>query len=1103
VESSYELLIRRIDQFIRKFYMNRLVRGALFWTGLVVSVFLVLTLSEFRAFFSPSTKIPLVILFGVVALGSGLFWIARPLLSYLKLGDRISHEQAASIIGDHFPGVRDKLLNILQLRNENKASVASEELILASINQKSSEIKLVPFSKAVDLSLNRKHLKFALPPLLLLLAIFLGSPGIIKDSARRLAQPAQHFEKEAPFKFLVKHPDRVVQYDDVELEVRIEGKVLPAKVYINRDGKLFKMSASQKDLFTYKVNNVAAGFDFRVEAEGFNSVPYSVDIIPKPTLLDAQVELRYPAYTGRRPEVVRNVGELTIPVGTLAKWKFNAKNTSALEVINGDAQAEELTDNNGFFEYESRLYRNDPVTFYLSNEELRHADSVGYFPDIIPDKHPSISAELITDSTDSDYMYFIGEYADDYGISDLRFHYKINKHNEESADSFGSERLQFEKNTSIGRYSHFTNAVLYNLLPGDQLEFYFEVKDNDGVHGAKSSRSRVFAYKKPTIEEFKEQEEENNEAIKEDIVDAIEKVEDFRKEVEAMKEETLEKKALTWEDKKKLEDLMQQHDELSKSLEQMQQTFEENMKNQDEFKEVDPDLLEKQKMIEELMEELLTDEMKEMMDQLRQMMEEMNMENMFEELEDFEMSNEDMEEQLDRMLELFKKLEFEQKMQDMVNDLEELSKEQMDLSEQSEEEGADSEEILEKQEEINEKFDELKEDLAELNEMNEDQDSPADLESMDEQSEEISEEMQQGTQELQQGEPKKASPSQKNAGEKMKEMSEQMAGMMSSMMEMQASEDLDALRQLLENLVKLSFDQEDLFEEVKKTQVEQPKFRELVQQQYKLKDDAAMIEDSLVELSKRVFQLESFITEELHKMNREIGQSIDNMEERRKGPAVGNQQYVMTSANNLALMLSETMEQMQQAMAQSMPGNQQCQKPGGKGNLPSMQQLQQQLNQDMKNMKEGMQKGMMPGGPQMSKEFARMAAEQAALREALRKMKENMSQGEKEGGDIDKLLEQMDKTETELLNKKITEETLNRQEEIITNLLNMDMAERDQDKEEKRESKTADQVNRKLPPEVEEYLKERQSTVEIYRTVPPTLSPFYKKLVEKYFKGVN
>lgn len=1101
MRSSYDLLIQKIDRFTRKFYLSQILRGSLYWIGLVLSVFLLLALTEFRAFFAPEFKIPLVSAFILIAIASLSWWMVRPLLSYLKLGNRISHEQVASIIGQHFPDVKDKLLNILQL-NHDRSDLASAELIEASINQKSEEIKLVPFSNAVDLGSNKKYLRYALPPALVLLAIFLGSPNILRDSTSRLAKPAKHFEKAAPFSFIVNPPEKVIQYEDAKIEVKLEGQVMPSEVFIERNGKPFKMEAKQKDAYQYTFKNITEPFEFRVQAEGFASIPYNVQIIPKPTLLDAQVELRYPAYTGKRPEVLKNVGELTFPVGTNATWKFNAKQTSDMQVERAE-KAHSLDNQNGFFTYESRIFKNEALRFYLSNDALNHADSVEYRTNVIADQYPSITAEKISDSADASYMYFIGEYADDYGVSDLRFHFKLNRFDRNKADSLGSERLQFERNASLGRFSHFTNADLFTLNPGDQLEYFFEVLDNDGVNGAKSARSRVFTYKKPTIQEFKDQEDENNEEIKDDLADAIDKVEDFSKEVQELKEDVLEKKALSWEEKKKLEDLMSQHDDLQKALEQMQQNFQENLENQEEFKEIAPEILEKQERVQELMEELMTDEMKEMMEQLRQMMDEMEMDEMFQNLEDFEFSNEELENQLDRMLELFKKLEFEQAMQDMANELEELAEEQMDLSEESQQDDANSEDILEKQEEINEKFDELKEDFSELEEMNQEQQSPTDLDDLGEKSEEVSEEMEKGTEQLEKQQPSKASPSQQKAGEKMKEMAQQMQGMMSNMMQMQATEDLEDLRQLLENLVKFSFDQEGLFEEVKKTQTDQPKFRELVQQQYKLKDDAAMIEDSLISLSKRVFQLESFITEELHKMNREIGQSIDNMVERRKGPAVGNQQYVMTSANNLALMLSETMEQMQQAMAQSMPGNQQCQKPGGKGKLPSMQQMQQQLNKDMQEMMNGMKKGKQGGGQEMSKEFARMAQEQAALREALRKMKESMSQSEKSGGNVDEVLEQMDQTETELLNKQITEETLKRQQEIITNLLDMETAEKEQDKEEKRESQTATQVNRKLPPEIEKYLKERQSTVEVYQSVPPTLSPFYKKLVEKYFQGVN
>jgi len=61
------------------------------------------------------------------------------------------------------------------------------------------------------------------------------------------------------------------------------------------------------------------------------------------------------------------------------------------------------------------------------------------------------------------------------------------------------------------------------------------------------------------------------------------------------------------------------------------------------------------------------------------------------------------------------------------------------------------------------------------------------------------------------------------------------------------------------------------------------------------------------------------------------------LQEQNKGKALSEQQYAMTSINNLALMLSESMEQMMQSM--EMSGKQkgrQMQNPG-KGKIPQCQ----------------------------------------------------------------------------------------------------------------------------------------------------------------------
>jgi len=175
------------------------------------------------------------------------------------------------------------------------------------------------------------------------------------------------------------------------------------------------------------------------------------------------------------------------------------------------------------------------------------------------------------------------------------------------------------------------------------------------------------------------------------------------------------------------------------------------------------------------------------------------------------------------------------------------------------------------------------------------------------QQQEAQNEMQQGMQKMEQKQSKKASENQKNAAQKMQEMANKMQMMQMEMQQEQHEEDMQAIRQLLENLVNLSMDQEKLMQDISEVSINTPMYTELVQIQHKLKDDAELVEDSLISLSKRVFQLESFISDELNELNRNMNTAIEELADRKKNNANSNQQFVMTSANNLALMLNEVM----------------------------------------------------------------------------------------------------------------------------------------------------------------------------------------------------
>lgn len=149
-ENYYDQLILKIDQFTRKYYINQLIKGSLYFTGLVTLVFLAYNLLENQFYFSKGVRTFLSLSYLVLFASSLWYWVASPLLHYFRLGKLISHEEAAKIIGSQFGDVKDKLLNVLQLKTQS-VNYSDRSLIDASIQQKSIELTPVPFVQAIDL----------------------------------------------------------------------------------------------------------------------------------------------------------------------------------------------------------------------------------------------------------------------------------------------------------------------------------------------------------------------------------------------------------------------------------------------------------------------------------------------------------------------------------------------------------------------------------------------------------------------------------------------------------------------------------------------------------------------------------------------------------------------------------------------------------------------------------------------------------------------------------------------------------------------------------------------------------------------------------------
>jgi hypothetical protein len=1098
-----QILVQKLDAFIRKYYKNRMLKGALYAVGLIISLYLLIVFFEYMGRFGSGVRAVLFFSSAAAILAIVGYYIVVPFLQIFKLGKVLSNEEAAKIIGQHFPNIQDKLLNTLQLQQASRKENTS--LLLAAIEQKQSELQPIPFQNAINFKENTRYLKYALPPLVLLSVLLWATPSTITRPTKRIVQ-FNKAEEDAPFQFVVTSPLTVTENHEAVIDLELKGNEIPDRVYLIKDGQ--KLLLEKKDLFHHQIKfaHVDQSFNFYFTAADYNSQAFELQVLAEPKMLALQAVIHFPSYLKKPDQALPQAGDLSVPEGSTIHWTFNSVNADRiLMMINQSAQNLPIDDNRA--EWETQAMTSFTYQVIPQSQSAPSPDSLKFWVNVVPDQYPTISLIDKMDSSSTQLHTLTGEIQDDYGLSALYFCTKL------PGQKWIKKNININTQNTSDIYYMTMDINSYGLLPGDTLAYYFEVWDNDGIHGAKSSKTMVQRYIVPSDEQMEEKSDEQREEIIDELTKAQRESEKIQQALKDLQKKLLEKKEADWQDKKKLDDLLKKQEQLQEKLEELKK---ENQQHQEELQkqmELPEELLEKQKKLEELMEQLIDPETKKMMEELRKMMENVDKNELQKELDKIENKEENLEKEIDRALEQFKELEVEQKLEKTIQELQDLAKQQEELSKETEEGKKSQEQLQKEQNELNEKFKDVQDDLKKLEELNKQLENPKDLPTTEEQQKEVTESQEKSSQDLKGGKKSNASKNQKKAAEKMEEMAEKMEAAMEKEEEEQQEEDAAALRQLLENLVSLSFSQEKLMNDFSKLNIVDPNYDVYGQRQRKINDDMKMVEDSLFALSKRVSQLSTFINKEVGDIQNHMGAALKWIPERQIPATRAEQQFVMTGLNNLALMLDEALQQMQEQQQQQKKqksGNGKCKKPGqsqggkskSKPSAGQMKKMQESLSKQLEDLKKkGQNKGQSKSGnnPQLSKELAGAAAKQAALRKMMEDKAGELNQdGSGKGNEMKQIAKEMEQIQKDIVNNNITEETLRRQKDILTRLLRAENAERTQGEEEKRESKEGQPMNDTPPPGLEEYMKKKTKEAELLQTIPPQLKPYYRNKANQY-----
>ncbi|WP_439130837.1 DUF4175 family protein [Polaribacter sp.] len=1114
--NDFENIQNKLHQFTRKYYTNELIKGSILFFSLGILYLFFTLFLEYFLWLKPTARTFLFWFFIGVEVFLLFKFIAFPIFKLIGFRKGISFVESSKIIGTHFPEVGDKLLNVLQLKENGNQS----DLILASINQKSLELQPIPFVKAIDFKKNISYLKYAFIPFVIWFIVLLtGHTSFFTDSFERVVNYRTAYNPPAPFSFVLANQNlQVIQGNTITIDVKSVGDVIPDEAKIIFDGQEYFLENNGNGSFLYTFSDVQEPIDFYIEANGIQSQNYRVKLIGTPTITNIVLDINYPKYLRRKGETLQNSGNLIVPEGTKITWKATTNQTDSLSFINKNKRVyfDKLSD--AKFEYSKKIVSGLNYQISSSNQNLQDYESLQFSVDVIKDEFPTISVSSNIDSILRGTAQFAGQISDDYGLEKLQLAY----YKEDDPNRTQRIDIQINKENIQTFFYQFPNGL--NLATGSNYELYFEVFDNDGVNGNKKSKSAVFKYRQKTDDEIEEELLQEQRNTINDIENSIQKQKQQQENLENIQRDLQNKKSINWNDQKKVESFIKRQEQYKQMMQRQTDQLQENL---DEIKDEDKSLKEKKEDLKERIKELKKlDKQQKLLDEIQKMAAKLNKEDLVHKAKELAQQNKQQQRSLEKTLEMVKRFYVEQKAMQIANKIEELSKKQADLIKTKED-------SLGAQKEISKAFQDIKKELGELEGDNEKLKEPMELPDVENEKDDIDKVLNEAEENLKKQQSQKAKQSQKESSKKMKEMSAKMQAQMMQMQGESLEENIDDLRKILENLVLFSFEQEQLMNKFSETSTSHPDFGKDLKHQNQIKTYFEHIDDSLYVLAMRLPKISTKIQDDLSSAHYNLDQSLENFSENRFNNGISNQRYVMTASNNLADYLSTILNNMQNSMSmQSGEGK------IGKGqgfSLPDLIKKQQGLS---KKMKDGMQKGDKQGEGKEGKkageqgksgdkgkngkggksgkngkqggnsegsndldgELYEIFKQQSQLRQELQnaiKEGENGNAGGK--GNAKKALKTMEELENEILEKGFNSGTFQKMQNLNYELLKLEKAALEQGKDKKRKSIANQKVNQRNKAKTIQFKKQFYNQIEILNRQSLPLQQNYKDKVRLYF----
>ena len=1041
--------------------------------------------------------------------------IIKPIFSFFFQKNQPDNIRIAQRIGKLFPFIGDRLANAIQIYEERNKNLHrySPELIDNSLSMIYHATEDLDFKNAIRWKSVFRSAKF----LIVVLAVYLSLHAVFYSqfsaAQNRLLHPLTKFQNTPLLTIdVIPGSQQVLKNDPVEIIARVQGEKVK-KLYLhlnevtNEYHVVHELIPQKENEFRYFIPHVQDTTEYYFSAGDFTSEKYILHVIELPLVRYLQVKITPPVYSGIKTRFLEeNVGDIHCLKGSFAELSLisNKRLSKASIIINNKKQIQLNVSNNrasgGFRIREGGHY----FIKLIDDQRFENQDPIVYqiklMEDIYPNVYISYPGEDV-DLTEDLILPLTIEADDDFGFSALRLGYRIIRSDHPFADtSLKFIPLTFETPQKEKLLVNFDwDLTPLDLFAGDVVRYYAEVFDNDDVSGPKGSRSQTYSARFPTLEEIFQEVNAEQENTYESFEGLYEKSKELKKQIDKLVQEMKQNPELKWEEKKKVEDVIETQKQLEKSLEEIQQELDQMIERMEKNDLLSLETLEKYNELQKLLDEILTDELKDALKKLQQATEQIDEKLLKQALEQLSFTQEEFLKSIEKTLNILKRLQIEQKLDELMKKAEQLLKEQQNINDQLEQSLSNNQinKLCQNQEDTKQKTSDL---LTETNNLKRDMSEFSDMPE-----ERIAELLEQAHQDgllmnmgkvcknAKAGKMEQAQQKGQLAANSLSNLLNQLRNAKQELIEKQKQALMAELKRLSYNFLTLSKKQESLMNRSKRLSSNSPQLTQLADQQQDLLNAVSRNADQMIELSQKTFFISPQMARAVGLAMKNMSNALEKFEERNINRTLRSQQRAMISLNEAIKQMISAMKQL--AGASSASGLEEFLE-----RLKQMSAQQQGINQQTLQLIPGDQ----PLSLSQQAAMARLAAQQQALKKTLEQLQQEFGERSEILGRLDGIGKEMEDVVKDFQKRKISRQTIRRQRKILQRLLDAQKSARRQDYSRRRKAETGKNYPvispRALPKNMGD--KTIQIQRDLIRALKEGYSRDYQELIKRYFEAL-